>query len=81
MNININKNLNIGQNKRTILIAEISANHCGSKKNFLNHIIMAKKSGADIVKIQTYEPQDMIVDKNFKIKSGLWKKKKSLATL
>ena len=28
-----------------------------------------------MVKIQTYEPQDMIVNKNFKIKSGLWRGK------
>ena len=57
---------------RTLIIAEVSANHCGSKKNFLNHILKAK-FGADIVKIQTYEPQDMVT--NFKIKSGLWKEK------
>ena len=60
---------------RTLIIAEVSANHCGSKKNFLNHILKAKEFGADIVKIQTYEPQDMVVHKNFKIKSGLWKGK------
>ncbi len=60
---------------RTLIVAEISANHCGSKKNFLNHILKAKESGADLVKIQTYEPQDMIVHKNFRIKSGLWKGK------
>ena len=61
--------------KRTLIIAEVSANHCGSKKNFLNHILKAKESGADLVKIQTYEPKDMIVNKNFKIKSGIWKGK------
>ena len=60
---------------RTLIIAEVSANHCGSKKNFLNHIVQAAENGADLVKIQTYEPQDMIVNKNFKIKSGLWKGK------
>lgn len=58
---------------RTLLIAEVSANHCGSKKNFLNHILKAKQYGADLVKIQTYEPEDMIINKNFKIDSGLWK--------
>ena len=31
---------------RTLIIAEVSANHCGSKKNFLNHIIQAKENGA-----------------------------------
>jgi len=75
MKIFLNNNLYIGKNRRTLLIAEISANHCGSKRNFLKHIIKAKESGADLVKIQTYEPKDMLVNKNFKIKSGLWKNK------
>ena len=44
------------------------------KSLFLNHII-CKKSGADLVKIQTYEAEDMILNKDFKIKSGLWKNK------
>lgn len=60
---------------RTLIIAEVSANHCGSKKNFLNHILKANEYGADLVKIQTYEAKDMIVNKNFRIKSGLWKGK------
>jgi len=60
---------------RTLIIAEVSANHCGSKKKFLQHILKAKEFGADLVKIQTYEPQDMVVKKNFQIKSGLWKGK------
>ena len=60
---------------RTLIVAEISANHCGSKKNFLKHILKAKEFGADLIKIQTYEPQDMVVKKNFQIKSGLWKGK------
>ena len=75
MKINLNKTLKIGNNQRTLIIAEISANHCGSKKNLINHILKAKEYGADLVKIQTYEPEDMIVDKNFKIKKGLWKGK------
>ncbi len=75
MKIRINQNLFISDKKRTLLIAEISANHCGSKSKFLDHIIKAKKFGADLVKIQTYEPQDMLINKNFKIKSGLWKNK------
>lgn len=60
---------------RTLIIAEVSANHCGSKKNFLNHILKANEYGADLVKIQTYEAKDMIINKNFRIKSGLWKGK------
>ena len=73
MNIIITNNLIIGPKKRTLIIAEVSANHCGSKKKFLKHILLAKKSGADLVKIQSYEAEDMVVDKNFKIKKGLWK--------
>ena len=59
---------------RTLIIAEVSAIIAVLKK-ILNHIVQAKENGADLVKIQTYEPQDMIVNKNFKIKSGLWKGK------
>ncbi len=70
MNNILNKNFN-----RTKIIAEISANHCGSKQKFLEHIIQAKKFGADFVKIQTYEPIDMVVNKKFKIEKGLWKGK------
>ena len=36
--------------------------------NIYNHILQAKRSGADLVKIQTYEPQDMIIDKNFVVR-------------
>lgn len=76
--IKINKNLIFSKNKRPVIIAEISANHCGSKKLFLNLIKQAHKSGADAVKIQTYEPQDITLesnDNNYKIKKGIWKNK------
>jgi sialic acid synthase SpsE len=57
--------------KRPIIITEISGNHNGSKKSFLSHIKIAAKNGADIIKIQTYEPEDITLkkfDKSFKIK-------------
>lgn len=63
---------------RPLIIAEISGNHNGNKKSFLNHIKIAAKSGADMIKIQTYEPQDITLkkfDDNFKIKEGIWKNK------
>ena len=63
---------------KPILIAEISGNHGGSKKRFINLINSAYDNGADIVKIQTYEPSDITIKKkthNFKIKSGTWKNK------
>tara|TARA_B100001248_G_C27342250_1_gene436887 strand:- start:77 stop:1099 length:1023 start_codon:yes stop_codon:yes gene_type:complete len=73
--IKINNKISFKKNGPPNLIAEISCNHCGSKSKFLRHILAAKESGADLVKIQTYEAQDMVVNKDFKIKSGLWKKK------
>lgn len=68
--------IDIFNNKKPILIAEISCNHCGNKKRLIDHIIKAKKSGADLVKIQTYEPEDLTIKsnkKNFQITTGLWK--------
>ena len=71
-----NYKFKIEQDKPPLLIAEISGNHCGKKSLFLKHIKLAAKSGADLIKIQTYEPEDITLDtknKNFFIKSGTWK--------
>jgi len=60
------------------LIAEISANHCGSINRAKELIKCAKINGADAVKLQTYSPQTMTINSKksfFKIKSGLWKNK------
>ncbi len=62
--------------KKPFLIAEISANHCGSLSHAKKLIICAKKNGADAVKLQTYTADMMTINskkKYFKIKSGLWK--------
>lgn len=78
MIIKLNKNLSFSNNSRPLIIAEISGNHCGKKKLFLQHIVSAKKSGADLIKIQTYEPKDMLVSKSSnqsKLKRGTWKGK------
>jgi pseudaminic acid synthase len=74
--IKISKNLIFSTKDRPKIIAEISGNHNGKVKNLLNLIKVAKKNGADLVKIQTYEPED-ITHKlvNYKIKDGPWKKK------
>jgi len=59
-----------------VLVAEISANHNGSFENAKKLIFTAKKYGADIVKLQTYEPKNMTINiskKDFIIKKGLWK--------
>ena len=76
MFIKINNKLSINKNKRPLIIAEISGNHRGSKKLFLEHIREASKCGADLIKIQTYEPQDITIknfEKKFLIKEGIWK--------
>ena len=65
------------QNIKPLLIAEISGNHNGNKKRFLNLIESAFKNGADMVKIQTYEPKDITLkthNKKFMIKKGIWGK-------
>jgi len=74
--IKINKNISIRKEKRPLVIAEISGNHNGTKKSLLNHIRIAAKNGADMIKMQTYEPRDITIksfDKKFKIKEGIWK--------
>ena len=78
MKIKINRKKYISNQNTPLIIAEISGNHCGKKSLFLNHIKKAARSGADLIKIQTYEPVDMTVKskgKKFRIKSGLWKNK------
>lgn len=78
MKIKINKNLTISDKKPPIVIAEISGNHAGKKSSFLNHIRLAKENGADMVKIQTYEPEDITLNqrgKKFRMNSGTWKGK------
>jgi len=64
--------------KDLLLIAEISANHNGKLKNALKLVDQAKKYGADLVKLQTFKPENMTLKtyKNrFVVKEGLWKNK------
>ena len=59
-----------------ILIAEISANHCGNFNLAKKLIKCAYINGADLVKLQTYTADTMTIKSNkkyFKIKDGLWK--------
>lgn len=74
--IKITSKINFSYNERPKIIAEISGNHNGSLSVLKKHIIAAKKNGADLVKIQTYEAEDITfkkVGKYFKIKDGIWK--------
>jgi len=76
--ISINKKITFSKKNPPIIVAEISGNHNGNKKRFLNLINSAYDNGADIVKIQTYEPGDITLNKKnnlFKIKKGIWKNK------
>jgi pseudaminic acid synthase len=61
-----------------LFIAEMSANHNGSFSVAKKIIKCAKNNGADLIKIQTFVPENMTIKskkKIFKIKSGLWKGK------
>ena len=60
--IKINKNLVISENSRPLIVAEISANHCGNKKKIFDHIRSANSNGADLIKIQAYEENDISMD-------------------
>ena len=69
-------NREISINKPPYIIAEISANHCGSLEMALKSIKSAKVNGADAVKLQTYKASSMTIDSDkddFLIKAGLWK--------
>jgi pseudaminic acid synthase len=54
-NFELNKN-------RTLIIAELSANHNGSIENAIETIKAAKRSGADCIKLQTYTPDILTID-------------------
>ena len=72
--ININDR-RIGVDHSPYVIAEMSANHNGDINNAYKIIDMAKASGADAVKLQTYHPDTITMDMStpeFMIKGGLW---------
>jgi pseudaminic acid synthase len=61
--------------KTPFFVAEISANHNGSLLHAKKLIKIAKKYGADAVKLQTYTPDSLTIKSNkpdFKIRRGLW---------
>ncbi len=60
---------------KTFIIAELSANHNGSKQVALDSIRAAKQAGADAIKIQTYTANTITLncDKpDFIVGPGLW---------
>jgi N-acetylneuraminate synthase len=72
--ISIN-NRKIGQEHPPYIIAEMSANHNGDINNAYKIIDIAKISGADAVKLQTYTPDTLTIDSDlpdFQLTEGLW---------
>ena len=72
--ININGR-KISLDEPPYIIAEMSANHNGNIDNAYKIIDMAKASGADAVKLQTYHPDTITINMNtpeFMIEGGLW---------
>jgi len=60
----------------TFIIAELSANHNGSKKVAVDSIRAAKAAGADAIKIQTYTADTLTLNcdnPDFRLGKGLWK--------
>lgn len=65
----------IGLTYPPYIIAEMSANHNGDINNAYQIIDMAKKAGADALKMQTYTPDTLTIESNlpeFQLTEGLW---------
>ena len=65
----------IGPNEPPYIIAELSGNHNGDINRAIELLNVAKASGADAVKIQTYTADTMTIDcdhPDFRIEGGLW---------
>ena len=65
----------IGPNFPPYIIAELSANHNGDIERAFKILEMAKRCGADAIKLQSYTPDTITIDcdrPEFKIEGGLW---------
>lgn len=68
--------LNISEDSKTLIVAELSVNHNQDIKIALNIIRAAKDACADAIKLQTYTPETITIECDndyFKIQQGsLW---------
>lgn len=65
----------VGVEHAPYVIAEMSANHNGDIGTAMKIIEVAKSTGADAVKLQTYKPDTITLnssDESFRIRGGLW---------
>lgn len=72
-------NREIGPGPAPYIVAEIGANHMGSRHSCLATIEAAKRSGADAVKLQAYTADTITLDSSaneFWIQDGPWKGKR-----
>ena len=71
----------VGDDHKCLIIAEISANHNNNFQTIKKLINAAKKSGADLIKIQTYTAETLTIKsdrKDFQIKKkNPWGKNKN----
>ncbi|WP_394903133.1 pseudaminic acid synthase [Clostridium butyricum] len=69
-------NIRIGEDERTFIIAEMSANHLQNYNRAVEIIKKAAWAGADGIKLQTYTPETITIEcdnEYFKIKQGtIW---------
>lgn len=61
---------------KPFIVAEIGANHLGSFQRAKDLIIAAADCGADAVKLQTFDPDQMVGNKIYTLQNGPWKNRK-----
>lgn len=68
----------INSKSPVFIIAELSANHNGSKETAIETIRAAKRAGANCIKLQTYTADTLTIDSpkvDFQIKGTIWEGK------